>query len=107
MMVSSASNGTLFFSFQRNNGIASSEERGKSSKCWTNTRITGSGRIKAASLAVVKACERLRTGPEEAALILPDPVIRVFVQQFEDFLRPSEEAIPLLCWKLKKSEPVE
>src|SRR5206468_1021645 len=49
-----SSNGTLFFSFQRNNGIASSEERGKSSKCWTNTRITGSGRIKAASSGPVR-----------------------------------------------------
>src|SRR6266705_455077 len=57
--------------------------------------------------AVAKACDRLRTGPEEAALILPDPVIRVFIQHFEDFPRSSEEAIPLLRWKLKKSVPFE
>ena len=55
MMVSSASNGTLFFSFHRNNGIASSEERGKSSKCCTKTRITGSGRIRATSSAFVRS----------------------------------------------------
>src|SRR5437660_12214753 len=48
-----------------------------------------------------------RTGPEEAALILTHPVIRVFVQHFEDFPRSSEEAIPLLRWKLKKSVPFE
>ena len=57
--------------------------------------------------AVAKACDRLRTKAEEVALILPDPVIRVFVQHFEDFPRSSEEAIPLLRWKLKKSVPFE
>ncbi|HKD50164.1 MAG TPA: hypothetical protein VKB90_05165 [Candidatus Acidoferrum sp.] len=57
--------------------------------------------------AVAKACDRLRTKAEDVALILPDPVIRVFVQHFEDFPRSSEEAIPLLRWKLKKSVPFE
>jgi type IV pilus assembly protein PilM len=61
----------------------------------------------AAKSAVSKACDRLRTGEEEVALILPDPVIRVFVQHFEDFPRSREEAIPLLRWKLKKSLPFE
>ena len=61
----------------------------------------------AAKTAVGKACERLRTRAEDAALLLPDPVIRVFVQHFEDFPRSSEEAIPLLRWKLKKSVPFE
>src|SRR5207245_6671004 len=54
MIVSSASKGTLFFSFQRNKGIASAEERGNASKCWTKTRITGSGRIKATSSSRVR-----------------------------------------------------
>jgi len=57
--------------------------------------------------AVRKACERVRTKEEDVALILPDPIIRVFVQHFEDFPRSSEEAIPLLRWKLKKSVPFE
>ena len=61
----------------------------------------------AAKAAVLKACDRLRTRAEDTALILPDPVIRVFVQHFEDFPRSSEEAIPLLRWKLKKSVPFE
>jgi len=60
-----------------------------------------------ARAAVAKACDRLRTRAEDAALILPDPVIRVFVQHFEDFPRSYEEAIPLLRWKLKKSVPFE
>jgi len=68
------------------------------------TNLVNSG---AAKNAVAKACDRVRTKPEDVALILPDPVIRVFVQHFEDFPRSSEEAIPLLRWKLKKSVPFE
>jgi len=37
-------------------------------------------------------------------MILPDTVIRVFVQHFEDS-RAREEAVPILRWKLKKSVP--
>ena len=57
--------------------------------------------------AVAAACERVRSRDEEVALILPDPVIRVFVQHFEEFPRSAEEAIPILRWKLKKSVPFE
>jgi type IV pilus assembly protein PilM len=57
--------------------------------------------------ALGKACDRVRTKGEDVALILPDPVIRVFVQHFEDFPRSRDEAIPLLRWKLKKSVPFE
>jgi len=56
---------------------------------------------------IAKACERLRGAGEDVALILPDPVIRVFVQQFEEFPRAADEALPLLRWKLKKSVPFE
>ena len=68
------------------------------------TNLVNSG---AAKNTVAKACDRLRTKVEDVALILPDPVIRVFVQHFEDFPRSPEEAIPLLRWKLKKSVPFE
>lgn len=68
------------------------------------TNLVNSG---AAKNAVARVCERLRTKGEDVALILPDPVIRVFVQHFEDFPRSPEEAIPLLRWKLKKSVPFE
>jgi type IV pilus assembly protein PilM len=57
--------------------------------------------------AVSSVCTRLGAKEEDAALLLPDPVIRVFVQHFEDFPRTSEEAIPMLRWKLKKSVPFE
>jgi len=61
----------------------------------------------AVKTAVVNACGRLRAREEEVALILPDPVIRVFVQHFEEFPRSPQEAIPMLRWKLKKSVPFE
>jgi type IV pilus assembly protein PilM len=57
--------------------------------------------------AMASACDRLRAKDEDVALILPDPVIRVFVQHFEEFPRSQEEAIPMLRWKLKKSVPFE
>jgi type IV pilus assembly protein PilM len=50
---------------------------------------------------------RLRARDQEVALILPDPVIRVFVQHFEEFPRSPQEAVPMLRWKLKKSIPFE
>jgi hypothetical protein len=57
--------------------------------------------------AVATVCERLRSRDEDVALILPDTVIRVFVQHFEEFPRSPAEAEPMLRWKLKKSVPFE
>jgi type IV pilus assembly protein PilM len=57
--------------------------------------------------AVSSVCSRLGAKDEDAALLLPDPVIRVFVQHFDDFPRSAAEAIPMLRWKLKKSVPFE
>ncbi|MGB9466951.1 MAG: hypothetical protein WBR10_17730 [Candidatus Acidiferrum sp.] len=57
--------------------------------------------------AITGVCSRLRAKDEGVALILPDPVIRVFVQHFDDFPRSKEEADPMLRWKLKKSVPFE
>ncbi|MGH9776540.1 MAG: hypothetical protein ACRD50_16535 [Candidatus Acidiferrales bacterium] len=45
-------------------------------------------------------------GPE-IALLIPDPVVRVFVLPFETFPRRAEEAVPLLRWRLKKSVPFD
>lgn len=63
--------------------------------------------LAAVKSAITSACDRLRARDEDVALILPDPVIRVFVQHFEEFPRSQEEAIPMLRWKLKKSVPFE
>ena len=61
----------------------------------------------ALNAAVSGVCERLRAKDEQVSLILPDPVIRVFVQHFDQFPRSPQEAIPMLRWKLKKSVPFE
>ena len=57
--------------------------------------------------AVTDVCTRLHAKDEEAALLLPDPVIRVFVQHFDQFPRSPQDALPILRWKLKKSVPFE
>jgi type IV pilus assembly protein PilM len=57
--------------------------------------------------AIAATCSRLRARGEDVALLLPDPVIRVFVQHFAEFPRSAEEAEPMLRWKLKKSVPFE
>jgi type IV pilus assembly protein PilM len=57
--------------------------------------------------AVANVLSRFHARDQEVALILPDPVIRVFVQHFDEFPRSANEAIPMLRWKLKKSIPFE
>jgi type IV pilus assembly protein PilM len=57
--------------------------------------------------AMANIVSRLRARDHDVALILPDPVIRVFVQHFDEFPRSPQEAIPMLRWKLKKSIPFE
>src|SRR5262245_65609582 len=52
-------------------------------------------------------CDRLNAKGEDTTLLLPDTVIRVFVQHFDQFPRSAKEAIPMLRWKLKKSVPFE
>jgi hypothetical protein len=63
--------------------------------------------VAAVKAAVATVCERLRARDEDVAMILPDTVIRVFVQHFEEFPRSAAEAEPMLRWKLKKSVPFE
>jgi type IV pilus assembly protein PilM len=57
--------------------------------------------------AIAGLTTRLRAKDEEVALLVPDPVIRVFVQHFDQFPRSPQEAEPMLRWKLKKSVPFE
>jgi type IV pilus assembly protein PilM len=57
--------------------------------------------------AVAAVASHLHAKDEAIALIVPDPVIRVFVQHFEEFPRSAAEAEPMLRWKLKKSVPFE
>jgi len=68
------------------------------------TNIVNAGAVRNAMQGV---CDRLNAKNEDAALLLPDTVIRVFVQHFDQFPRSAKEAIPMLRWKLKKSVPFE
>jgi type IV pilus assembly protein PilM len=68
------------------------------------TNIVNAAAVRTAMQGI---CERLRAKNEVAALLLPDTVIRVFVQHFDQFPRSAKEAIPMLRWKLKKSVPFE
>lgn len=68
------------------------------------TNITNSMAVKS---AIASVASRLRAKEEDVALLVPDPVIRVFVQHFEQFPRSPQEAEPMLRWKLKKSVPFE
>jgi type IV pilus assembly protein PilM len=45
------------------------------------------------------------SGP--VALLLPDPVVRVFILDFDELPRRAEDALPLLRWRLKKSVPFD
>ena len=57
--------------------------------------------------AVDSVTRQLHARAEDVALLLPDTVIRVFVQHFDEFPRTRQEAEPILRWKLKKSVPFE
>lgn len=57
--------------------------------------------------AITNICGQLRTKSEEVTLLVPDPVIRVFLQHFDQFPRSPQDAVPILRWKLKKSVPFE
>jgi type IV pilus assembly protein PilM len=68
------------------------------------SNIANPGAVKAAIAALTA---RLHAKDEDVALLIPDPVIRVFVQHFDQFPRSPQEALPMLRWKLKKSVPFE
>jgi type IV pilus assembly protein PilM len=57
------------------------------------------------SLALGKVVNRVRGARHEAALLLPDSIVRIFLLGFETFPRKTSEAIPLLQWRLRKSVP--
>jgi type IV pilus assembly protein PilM len=41
------------------------------------------------------------------AVLVPDPVVRVFILPFDTLPRRADEALPLLRWRLKKSVPFD
>jgi len=63
------------------------------------------GNAEAVKQAVARVAERVRGASHEAALILPDTVVRIFLLGFDSFPRKEAEARPLLRWRLRKSVP--
>ena len=57
--------------------------------------------------AVASVFAQLGVRGHEVALLVPDPIVRVFVLHFDTFPRSVAEATPLLRWRLKKSVPFE
>jgi type IV pilus assembly protein PilM len=68
----------------------------------TQTNISDGDAVRNAIRSVMSRVPK--QGPD-VALLLPDPSIRVFILPFETFPRRTEEALPLLRWRLKKSLP--
>jgi type IV pilus assembly protein PilM len=68
------------------------------------TNIADAAAVRSAMSTV---CSRIHASDEDATLLLPDPVVRVFVQHFDEFPRLPQEAVPMLRWKLKKSVPFD
>ncbi len=57
--------------------------------------------------ALERVLAKVNSHGAEAALIVPDQVVRVFLLRFDTFPRRADEAVPLLRWRLKKSVPFD
>lgn len=57
--------------------------------------------------ALRKVLSRVPPRGAPVVLLIPDPVVRVFILPFETLPRSSDEALPLLRWRLKKSVPFD
>jgi type IV pilus assembly protein PilM len=57
--------------------------------------------------ALRKVFNRVPISDAPLALLIPDPVVRVFILPFDTLPRRTDEALPLLRWRLKKSVPFD
>ncbi|MGH9714782.1 MAG: type IV pilus biogenesis protein PilM [Candidatus Acidiferrales bacterium] len=57
--------------------------------------------------ALRRVLSRVPARGSDVTLLIPDPVVRVFILPFETFPRRADEALPLLRWRLKKSVPFD
>jgi len=57
--------------------------------------------------ALRRVFNRIPTRGAAVAVLVPDPVVRVFILPFEHLPRRGDEALPLLRWRLKKSVPFD
>lgn len=68
------------------------------------TNVTQPDAVRA---ALRRVFSRISDRPSSVALLVPDPVVRVFILPFESLPRRRDEALPLLRWRLKKSVPFD
>lgn len=61
----------------------------------------------AVTSALRKVLSRTQNHAGSVALLIPDPVVRVFILAFETLPRRADDALPLLRWRLKKSVPFD
>lgn len=54
-----------------------------------------------------KVLSRVPAHNSPLALLIPDPVVRVFILPFDTLPRRADEALQLLRWRLKKSVPFD
>jgi type IV pilus assembly protein PilM len=57
--------------------------------------------------ALQRVLNRISGRGPDVALLVPDPVVRVFILPFDTFPRRQEEGLALLRWRLKKSVPFD
>lgn len=57
--------------------------------------------------ALQRVFSRVGNLSQRVALLVPDAVVRVFILPFENLPRRTEDALPLLRWRLKKSVPFD
>lgn len=68
---------------------------------------TNFAKAEAVQSAMQRLFERHAVKGQQIALLIPDPVVRVFILPFETLPRRADEAMPLLRWRLKKSVPFD
>jgi type IV pilus assembly protein PilM len=61
----------------------------------------------AVGTALRRVLEKVQERGADVALLVPDQVVRVFLLHFDTLPRRTEDAIPLLRWRLKKSVPFD
>lgn len=61
----------------------------------------------AVSAALQVVLRRVATRETPLTLLIPDPVVRVFILPFDSLPRRGDDALPLLRWRLKKSVPFD
>jgi type IV pilus assembly protein PilM len=69
-----------------------------------DTNVTQPDAVRSALRSVLN---RVPDRGNPVALLVPDPVVRVFILPFESLPRRAEEAAPVLRWRLKKSVPFD